>query len=115
MTAVITKADLRDRIGDKLGFATTVAPLAAEDTFIIEREIDDSFAYLQQREVIVFDPDNTPDFAVQPLVRFIAANLTTEFEVETATVARLGRPEIAYGALVAAVRNTQRENDEQYF
>lgn len=113
----LTKQDLRTRIADELGLATAVAPLAAEDAAVIDRQIDDDIAYLNQRGILSSTADSTEDYLASPLTRYIAAGTLTKIRAEPAIVALIGTRREALGQLllVAESHDTQAPDEYGYF
>lgn len=110
----LTRADMRTRIAEELGL-TDAAPLEAEDVATIDRKIDDVYSYLQQKRIIVFEIDNTPDYAAYPMARLVASSLVNAFNIPLEKRAAIGSYQANLGRLHVVTGPTETEEDSVYF
>ena len=69
----LTKADLRDRIGRRLKLISEGSDLTGYQSEQIDRAIDDTYAYLEEKGLATWEADAIPDFLAIPLRDFVAA------------------------------------------
>lgn len=69
----LTKADLRDRIGRRLKLISEGADLTGYQATQIDRAIDDTYSFLEEKGLATWEPNAIPDFLAVPLRDFVAA------------------------------------------
>lgn len=77
--ANLTKAQLADRVLEKLRVKAAGQSARAEDKSLAEQAIDSAHAELRKRGLVPFATSAIPEWAQRPLIAWVAAEISEEF------------------------------------